>query len=93
MGRRDGVSDLDAVAFARLFRSSCNVCGSSRLIWGSVGDEVGRLQRAGQDPAVWLDEVGQGLGISVGPTLLAFSAWRCGDCDEVGVFGPVEVGP
>lgn len=87
MGRGDGVSDVDGSAFARLFRSSCSACGSERLIWGSLG-EIG-----GQEPDALLSEVGQGLGMGVGSGLLGLSAWRCGDCGELGVFGPVEVGP
>jgi hypothetical protein len=92
MGGGDGVSDVDGSAFARLFRSRCNVCGSERLTWGSVG-EVGGLLDAGQDSNDWLSEVAQGLGMHVGPGLMALSAWRCDECGELGVFGPVEVGP
>jgi hypothetical protein len=69
------------------------VCGSGRLSWGSVGDEVERLVDAGQDGDVWLGEVAQGLGMRVGPALRGLDAWRCGTCGEVGVFGPLEVGP
>ena len=35
------MTGFDGLAFARMFRSSCTVCGSGRLAWGSVGDEVG----------------------------------------------------
>ncbi len=69
------------------------MCGSARLTWGSVGDEVARLRGAGQDPNDWLEQLGEGLGLDVGPVLLQLQAWRCGTCGEVGVFGPVEVGP
>lgn len=84
---------FDERAFARLFRSSCTVCGSARLTWGSVGDEASRLGDAGQDANDWLERVAQGVGVDVGPALLGLDAWRCGECGEVGVFGPVEVGP
>jgi hypothetical protein len=87
------VNGVDSAAFARLFRSSCTVCGSGRLTWGSVGDEVVRLVDAGQDPDPWLVQVGSGLGLVVGSRLLALDAWRCDDCGEFGVFGPLEVGP
>ncbi len=87
------MSEFDGLAFARLFRSSCTVCGSERLSWGSVGDEVGRLVDSGQDPDNWLSQVARGVGLDVGPGLLALAAWRCLACGEVGVFGPVEVGP
>ena len=60
MGRGAGMSEVDGFAFARLFRSTCTVCGSGRLTWGSVGDEVGRLLDAGQDPDDWLSEVARG---------------------------------
>lgn len=83
------MSGVDGLAFARLFRSSCSVCGSGGLAWGSVGDVVG----AGHQTDGWLSEVAQGLGLDVGPGLLALAAWRCSACGEVGVFGPVEVGP
>ena len=87
------MNGIDGLAFARLFRSSCTVCGSGRLSWGSVGDEVGRLVEAGQDADEWLRQVARGIGMLAGPGLLRLDAWRCGDCGEVGVFGPVEVGP
>jgi hypothetical protein len=87
------VNGLDGAAIARLFRTSCTVCGSGLLAWGSVGDEVGRLVEAGQDADGWLSEVGQGLGMVNSVALLALDAWRCNDCGEVGVFGPLEVGP
>jgi hypothetical protein len=93
MERGHGVTGFDALAFARLFRSNCTVCGSTSLTWGSVADEVGRLVDAGQDPDQWLNQVAQGIGLPVGPALWGLDAWRCGDCGEVGVFGPVEVGP
>jgi hypothetical protein len=87
------VSGLDGAGFARLFRSTCTVCGSGRLTWGSADDEVGRLVAGGQDADSWLAQVARGLGLVVGPGLLALDAWRCDDCEEVGVFGPLEVGP
>ena len=93
MERGHGVNGIDGLAFARLFRSSCTVCGSGRLSWGSVADEVGRLVDAGQDPDGWLTSVAQGVSVASGPGLLRLDAWRCDDCGEVGVFGPVEVGP
>lgn len=65
------MSELDGLAFARLFRSSCTVCGSERLSWGSVGDEVGRLVDSGQDPDNWLSQVARGVGLDVGP-----GSWR-----------------
>lgn len=65
------------------------MCGSVRLAWGSVGD----LLDAGHQTDDWLSEVVQGLGMDGGPGLLALTAWRCDSCGEVGVFGPVEVGP
>ena len=67
------------------------MCGSGRLTWGSVGDEVGRLVDAGQDPHDWLSELALSLGVDVGPGLLSLAAWRCEACGELGVFGPVEV--
>jgi hypothetical protein len=87
------MNGFDEAAFARLFRSRCSVCGSDRLTWGSVNEQAGRLHDQGEDSEGWLGEVAQGLGMNVGPALLALDAWRCGDCGEVGVFGPVEVGP
>jgi hypothetical protein len=89
MGRGDGVSDVEGSAFARLFRTNCSVCGSGRLAWGSVGD----LGDADQDANGWLGQVAQGLGMDNSAELLALDAWRCGECGEVGVFGPLEVGP
>lgn len=87
------MNGVDEAAFTRLFRSRCSVCGSDRLSWGSVGDEAARLHDDGQDSAAWVGEVAQGLGMVVGPALLSLDVWRCGDCGELGVFGPVEVGP
>lgn len=86
------MNGFDGAAFARLFRTTCSVCGSGRLAWGSVADEVGRLVEAGQDADKWLSEVARGLGIA-NSTALVLDAWRCGNCGEVGVFGPLEVGP
>jgi len=55
------------------------VCGSARLTWGSVRDEVGRLVDAGQDPNGWLVQVAQGVGVDVGPAPLDLDAWiGCG---------------
>ncbi|WP_151082274.1 hypothetical protein [Nocardioides cynanchi] len=87
------MNGFDGVGFARLFRSTCTVCGSGQLGWGSVGDEVARLVDAHQDADDWLIQVAQGVGMGAGPGLLELDAWRCLDCGEVGVFGPLEVGP
>jgi hypothetical protein len=78
--------------FARLSRGSCTACGARPLVWGSVGDELVRLVDAGQDGDAWLRRVGQGLGVN-GSALMRLEAWRCDACGEVGVFGPLEVGP
>jgi hypothetical protein len=83
------VNGLDAAAFARLFRSSCNLCGSGRLTWGSVSDLVAGESNGDEG---WLGRVAQGLGVDRSG-LLGLEAWRCSDCGEVGVFGPLEVGP
>ena len=66
---------------------------SDPSLLADLHDEVGRLVDSGRDPNDWLSQVARGVGLDVGPGLLALAAWRCLACGEVGVFGPVEVGP
>ncbi|MGA8247374.1 MAG: hypothetical protein WB797_10745 [Nocardioides sp.] len=79
------MNTVDGFAFARLFRNRCSACGSDRLTWGSLEEVDGQLD-AGEAASDW-------LGLGSGPGLMEFVAWRCGDCGELGIFGPVEAGP
>ena len=79
----------------RMFRQTCTVCSSSAIEWGSVGDRIADLEAEHGDWErinEWLDDLAGGVGVQVGPALLALDSWKCSACGEYGVFGPVEVG-
>ena len=74
----------------RMFRQTCTECSSSAIEWGSVGDRVAELET--ERISEWLEDLAGGVGVPVGPALLALESWKCVTCGEYGVFGPVEVG-